>query len=93
MINPLPFNSCDKSTLLPGVVSNNSREGIESPVLTILKRVWWKVRMVCVWNEDFCKRVKELKRLRDSDIGFSGSEMKVGQCLTEEVPLKVKGRW
>ena len=39
MINPLPFNSCDKSTLLPGVLSKSSREGIESPALTILKRV------------------------------------------------------
>ena len=45
--------------------------------------------MGCVWNEVFCVREKGLNKLRDSDMGLSGIEMKysVGQGLTEEEPL------
>ena len=43
MIRPLPFSSVARFTLLPGVPSTSSTEGIGSPTLTILAVVVWKL--------------------------------------------------
>lgn len=43
MMRPLPFITFARLTLSPGLLSTKSTEGIESPTLTILALVAWKL--------------------------------------------------
>ena len=42
MIRPLPLSSLAKFTLLPGVPSTRSTDGMESPTFTMVAVVAWK---------------------------------------------------
>ena len=76
MIKPLPEESSAwRLTLVPGVVSVSSTEGIESPTLTIIAVVVLKLRWIEVlYGEMVRERMRdvsmELQRLSTSGVIF-----------------------